>query len=187
MSKDTVGSQVKNGFRRAGAWLLGFAWLFLVFGGLAIITSPPPPSAILGWVLLGIAALVLIFTMDRWVKVFPGLLAYGVLGSVLMLVDGHAVNHPEVAVSRFEGVVMIVFFTIAAVLSLTFTKRKLRVTDRVALFGFVVCFFWQAVVPNLMRVVLGVGFCFLLFAWLYDHFQHRRGRGSRSESHVTAH
>ena len=177
-------TEVKRGFQRAGLWLLGFGWLFLVFSGLAIVTMPAPPPPALGWVLLALAAAIAVVTMDRWVKIFPGLLAYGILGSILSLVDGHAVNHPEVPVSRLDGVVMIVFFTIAAVLSFTFTRRKLHVTDRVALFAFIVCFFWQAVAPNLMWVVLGVGFCFLLFAWLYDHFQYRRGHGSRS--HVTA-
>jgi hypothetical protein len=117
MSEVMVGKQVKNGFRRAGAWLLGFGWLFLVFGGLAIITTPPPPSAVLGWVLLSIAAVVLILTMDKWVRVFPGLLAYGVLGSTLMLVNGHAVNHPEVDVPRLEAVILIAFFAAATALS----------------------------------------------------------------------
>lgn len=180
-------AEVKRGFQRAGLWLLGFAWLFLVFSGLAIVTTPAPPPPTLGWALLALAAVIALVTMDRWVKIFPGLLAYGILGSVLSLVDGHAVNHPEVPVSRLEGVVMIGFFTAATVLSLTFLKRKLHVTDRIALFAFVVCFFWQAVAPNLMWLVLGFGFCFLLFAWLYDHFKHRRGHRSRSESSVTAH
>ena len=74
MSEEAGGKQGKNGFRRAGAWLLGFAWLGLVFAGMAIAFTPSPHSPALGWGLLGIAALVLVFTMDRWVKVFPGLL-----------------------------------------------------------------------------------------------------------------
>jgi hypothetical protein len=181
-------SEVKQGFWRAGMWLLGFGWLFLVFLGLAVVTTPPPPPHALGWTLLAAAAAIALGTVDRWAKIFPGLLAYGILGSVLSLADGHAVNHPEVSVSRPEGLVMIAFFTTTAVLSFTFTKRKLHVTDRLALFVFVVCFFWQAVAPNLMWAALGVGFCCLFFAWLYDRFQYRRGHGnhSRSTSHVTA-
>ena len=179
-------TETKQGFRRASVWLLGITWLGLVFAGMAIAFTPSPHSPAVGWVLLVLAAAIALVTMDRWVKIFPGLLAYGILGSVLSLMDGHAVNHPEVSVSRIGGVVMIVFFTIATLLSFTFTKRELQVTDRVALFAFVVAFFWQAVAPSFMWIVLGVGFCFLLFAWLYDHFQHRRGQGSRPESQVTA-
>lgn len=161
-------SQAKSGFQRAGLWLLGFMWLFLVFAGLAIVTTPPPPSLAVGWALLSIAGLVLVFTMDRWVKVFPGLLAYGVVGSILMLINGHAVNHPEVLVPQLEAVVLIVFFTAAAALSFTFTKHQLTVPDRIALFVFVLCFFWQAVAPRLMLVVLGIGFACLIGAWAYD-------------------
>ena len=127
------------------AWLLGFAWLGLVFAGMAIAFTPSPHSPALGWGLLGIAALVLVFTMDRWVKVFPGLLAYGVVGSILMLMNGHAVNHPEVLVSKLEAALLIVFFATAAALSFTFTKHKLTVPDRIALIAFIFCFFWQAV------------------------------------------
>lgn len=173
MSAETVGKQVKSGFKRAGAWLLGFAWLFLVFGGLAIITTPPPPSWVLGWGLLGVAALVLVFTMDRWVKVFPGLLAYGVVGSILMLMSGHAVNHPEVLVSKLEAALLMVFFATAAALSFTFTKHKLTVPDRIALFAFIFCFFWQAVAPRLMLLALAIGFSCLVGAWAYDRLQRR--------------
>jgi hypothetical protein len=167
-------TEVKQGFRRAGAWLLGFAWLGLVFGAIAIAFTPSPHAPVLGWALLALAAVIALVTMDRWVKVFPALLAYGALGSVLTLVDGHAVNHPEVAVSRPEGAVMILFFATAAALSLTFTKRKLQLPDRVALFAFVFCFFWQAVAPNMARFALGFGFSCLFLAWAYDRLLGRR-------------
>jgi len=178
-------NEVKRGFQKAGLWLLGGAWLGLVFAGMAIAFTPSPHPPALGWVLIAMAATVAFVTMDRWVRIFPGLLAYGVLGSVLALVDGHVVNHPEVLVSRPEGAAMIAFFSVAAVLSLTFVKRKLQVSDRVALLTFVVCFFWQAAVPRLRWVALGVGFCFLLFAWLYDRVQRRRDLGPRLEPRVT--
>jgi len=161
-------SQAKSGFRRAGLWLLGFVWLGLVFAGMAIAFSPSPHPPALGWALLSIAALVLVFTMDKWVKVFPGLLAYGVVGSVLMLMNGHAVNHPEVLVPRLEAVTLIVFFAAAAALSFTFTNHKLTVPDRTALFVFILCFFWQAVAPRMMLMALGIGFACLIGAWVYD-------------------
>jgi hypothetical protein len=69
----------KRGFRLAGLWLLGFGWLFLVFSGLAIVTTPSPPPPALGWILLALAATIALGSVDRWAKIFPGLLAYGVL------------------------------------------------------------------------------------------------------------
>lgn len=180
-------TEVKRGFRRAGLWLLGFGWLFLVFSGLAIVTTPAPPPRSLGWALLALAAVIALMTMDRWVRIFPALLAYGVLGSVLELSDGHAVGLPQAPVSRTDAVISLLVCAIGAAISVTFARRKLHATDRVALFAFVVCFFWQAADPKLMRFALGTGLGLLLLAWLYDRFRHRQGRGSRSASHVTAH
>jgi len=187
MSDNTVRKQIKSGFRLAAAWLLGFAWLFLVFGGLAIITTPPPPSAILGWVLLSIAAVILVVTMDRWVRVFPGLLAYGIFGSILILVDGHALNHPEVLITRPEALVLIAFFAAGTILSFTFTKHRLTVPDRIGLFVFILCFFWQAVAPRLMIIALAIGFACLIGAWGCDRVRRRRpGDGSPRPNHVVA-
>src|SRR5580658_3590513 len=100
MGKRTA--EVKRGFLRAGAWLLGFAWLSLVFAGMGIALTPSSHSPALGWALLVLAAVVALVTMDRRVNVFSALLPCGVLGSMLTLADGHAVNHPEVSVSRLE-------------------------------------------------------------------------------------
>jgi hypothetical protein len=160
-----------NGFKKAGSWLLGFAWLGLVFAGLAIAFTPSQHSPALGWSLLAIAACVLIVTMDRWVKVFPGLLAFGVLGSVLTLIDGHVVNHPEVTVPRLEGAVMTLFFVAAAVVSFAVVKHRLTVPDRLALFIFVFCFFWQAVAPRFLLTALAIGLSCLIAAWAYDRYQ----------------
>ena len=87
---------------------------------------------------------------------------------------GTTVNHPDVPVSRLQGVMMIEFFATAAALSLTFTKHKETVLDRVGLFIFVLCFFWQAVAPRVMIVALGIGFTCLIGAWGYDRLQRRR-------------
>jgi hypothetical protein len=72
---ETVGQQVKGGFRTAGAWLLGFAWLCLVFAGLAEAFSPEGRSPMLGWVFLAVAAAVLVATANSWVRAFPGIMA----------------------------------------------------------------------------------------------------------------
>ena len=103
-------TEVKRGFRGAALWLLGIAWLGLVFAGMAISFTPSPHSPALGWVFLAVAAAIALMTMDRWVRIFPGLLAYGVLGSLLELLDGHAVGLPEAPVSRTDAVISLLFF-----------------------------------------------------------------------------
>ena len=179
------GTEVKQGLRRAGLWLLGFAWLGLVFAGMAIAFTPSPHSPAVGWVLLAVAAAIALVTMDRWVKIFPGLLAYGILGSVLELSDGHAVGLPQAPVSRPDAVISLLFCAVGAAISVTFARRKLHATDRVALFAFL-CVFSGRRPFRSGWIALGTGLGLLLFAWLYDHFRHRRSNGSRSASHVTA-
>ena len=180
-------SEVKRGFRRAGLWLLGFAWLGLVFAGMAIALTPSPHSPAVGYVLLTVAAIIALVTMDSWVKVFPGLLAYGVLGSVLELLDGHAVGLPHTPVSRSDAITSLLFCAIGAAISITIARRKLNAADRFALFAFVCGFFWQAADPRHMRLALGTGLGLLVLAWLYDRFTSRGRHASRSESHLATH
>lgn len=144
-------------------------WFGLVFGGMAIAFTPSSHSPVVGWVLLGIAAIIEVATMDHWVKVFPGLLAFGILGGMLELLDGHALNNPPVPVSKHDAAIILVVCVLGTAISATFTKRRLRLLDRVALFAFVFCFFWQAAQPKLMRVALGMGIGVLALAWLYNH------------------
>jgi hypothetical protein len=165
---NSIPSQVKNGFRLAGWVLLGIAWLGLVFAGLGIAFTPGPRSPLLGWGILAISGLVLIFTMDKWVRLLPGLLAYGACSGIFILADGHALNHPEVPVPRFEAVILILFFVTAAAVSFSFSKHKLSAIDRIALFIFVACFFGQAVAPpRWMWLIVGIGLACLFGAWLY--------------------
>ncbi len=177
-------AEVKQGFRRAGLWLLGGGWLGLIIAGIGIGFRPGPgPPAFVGWALLAVAAAIALLTMDHWVKVFPGLIGYGVLGSILELTDGHAVNLPQDPVSRTDAITSLLFCVVGAAVSVTFARRKLRATDRVALFGFLFSFVWYVADPKSMQIALGTGMALMLFAWLYDRLQRRRGHRSRSASH----
>ena len=167
--KNSHVSEVKAGFRTAGSWILGFLWLFIAFAGLSIAFTPNPYPPFVGWILLAIATGLLFATTEAWVKVFPGLLAYGVIGGITMLVSGHAVNHPDIAVSRPEAFFVITILLLSTLLSLTFTRRKLRAMDRVALVFFVVCSFWQVLARSIEHLLLISGLIALAIAWAYDH------------------
>jgi hypothetical protein len=43
---------VRNRFKRAGAWLLGFCWLGVVFASMVIAFSPSSYMPVMGWILL---------------------------------------------------------------------------------------------------------------------------------------
>lgn len=176
MSPTSVREQVKAGFRTAGVWLLGMAWLGLVFAGMAIAFTPSPHRPFLGWVLLAIAAILFLITIDRWVVTFSALLAYGVLGGISMILTGHAVSQPSVPVSLFEAITVTLILAFSALLSFTFSKRRLRLLDRIVLLIFVICFFGQAVAPNFELAAFGIGLMGLVAAWAYDRYLRGRAR-----------
>lgn len=174
MNTERMSSQVKNGLRTAVAWILGIAWVALVFAGMAVAFSPSPHSPALGWVLLAIAAVVCIGTMDRWAKYFPAILAYGVIGGLFTIATGHAVNSASVRVSRFDGVLMTLLIGASAAVSLPLGERRLRLADRIAIIAFIFCIFWQVVEPRVMLVALSIGLGCLFAAWAFDRIQRRR-------------
>lgn len=173
MSPTTIRKQVKAGFRTAGVWLLVMAWLGLVFAGMAIAFTPSPHKPLLGWVLLAIAAIIFFITIDRWIVMFSALLAYGVLGGISMIFTGHAVNRPSVPVSLFEAISVTLIFAFSALVSFAFSKRKLRLLDRITLLIFVICLFGQAVAPNFTLAAFGIGLMGLVAAWAYDRLRRR--------------
>lgn len=174
----TTKQQVLSGIRRAGGWLIGAAWLGLVFRGLTesfaseqAFAEGHHPSRSLGYVLLGIAALTMVVTAERWKRVFPGIMLAAILNSLLELTRGHAVNNPAVPVGHSTAIIHLVVTTGVTVLALTFKNRRLTVLDRFALLAFVVSFFWGAVEQRFASVKLIVGACCILIAWAIDRLK----------------
>lgn len=190
MQSSRVIVQVKNGARIAGTWLLGMAWLGLVFAGLGVALTPSPHSPVLGWILLGVATFVFFATMDRWVKnVLPGLLAVGTLNATFCILTGHLAGLPANPISTLNALALTVFFATSTVLSLAFRNRELRLLDRLAIFTFTFCIFWQAAaqelagsaktlgtgVASVTVIASGIGLSALAIAYVYDRIQSHSG------------
>jgi hypothetical protein len=90
-----------------------------------------------------------------------------------MIVSGHLLNQPWVAITRLDATMLTLLLAASAAVSATF-DRKLRIIDRIALFSFVFCFFWSVAAERLALMPPAIGFCFLLLAWAYDRIQRRR-------------
>ena len=181
MRQRSVLSQVKSGFVLTAKVLLMIGWLGLVIAGVGTAFGPaadfnhgPPPRA-LGWLFLVMAAAIFFVTMDRWVKVFPGLTVLATMNSILVIGSGHAVNNPQVRIPRLEGVIMTVALGASALVSVTFTKHTLTIPDRMALFAFVCCVFWSGVAPRSWLMATIIMVASLVSAWTYD----RRQRGAK--------
>ena len=162
--------QVKSGFRRAGSWVLAIVWLGCVAGGIAILSDPAYSPRVLGWILLAVSAVVFAVTMNRWKKVFPGLMAYAAVNSFFSIFSGHVTNNLAVSISRHEAIACTVFFLGSVALSLRFMSDPLVPLDRVALFIFVFCIFWQAAAPRSEALALAIAFASLLIAWVHSRF-----------------
>jgi len=166
--------QVKSGFRRAGAWLLGMAWLGLVFWGVietfgteANFSEGHHPSRILGYFLLGTAAVIFVFTANYWRRALPGIILAATLGTLLELEQGHAVNNPAVLVPRWIALVQLVVIGGVTALSFTFRKRPLNILDRLALLAFAASIYWggEEATQQKFPLALMVGGACVLFAW----------------------
>ena len=173
MGRRGILAQVKSGFRLAGGGLLAFAWFVLTLSGLGIALSQSPHRPAVGWALLAVAATIFLLTMDRWARFFPGVLAWGILGGIATTVSGHVVNHPEVAVPRWEGAIMTLLIATGVFTSQRFEKRKLRSPDRIALVAFAFCFFWQVEDSKVMLPGLTIGAVCLAAAWANDRARDR--------------
>jgi len=176
----TIKQQVKSGFRRAGGWLLGMAWLGLVFWGIveafgteANFSEGHHPSRVLGWVLLCAAAFIFVVTANRWKRVFPGVMLAATLGSLLELVSGHAVNNPQVLIPRSIAFVQLVVITGVTALSFRFKKRPLNILDRIALLAFAGSIYvgGEEAAQQKVPLALIVGGLCVLFAWAIDRLK----------------
>lgn len=184
MSKNsTVREQVKSGFRRAAAWLLGMAWLGLVYWGIGAATeqggnlSERTHSHLLGYALLAVASAIFVATANRWKRIFPGIMLAATLNSLLELERGHSTGNSSVLIPRSVAFVQLVVITVVTLLSFTFKKRPLNIVDRIALLAFAASIYagGDEATRQELPLALVVGGVCVLAAWGYDYVQRRRG------------
>jgi hypothetical protein len=177
-----IGQQVKSGLWLTAAWLLGMAWLGLVYWGIGAITEPggnlseQTHSRFLGYMLLIVAAAIFVATANRWKRVFPGIMLAATLGALLELERGHAVNSPSVLIPRPIALVQLVVICGVTALSFTFKKRPLNIVDRIALLAFAASIYVggdEATRRELPVASIVGGLC-VLAAWMHERVQRRR-------------
>ena len=198
MSNPSKMSQVKSGFRSAALILIGFVVGGMFFGGVASLLSPNSISRWLGPVFLIVSTPIMIVTMNRWAKVMAGFLGLAVLNGLVSISSGHVLANPTMPIARLDALYLTLFYATATMLATAITQRRLNLVDRISVMAFLysLAFLitYQARLENAKSALfnttaialIGFGLCCLLVALVYNHFQHRRGHGSRSASHVTA-
>lgn len=171
VDKPSRGAQARGGLGQAILWLMGLGWLFLVFSGLGIAFLPSPYPSGLGWTFLAIAAIVMLLTMDWWVKIFPALLSLATINSTSSVLTGHLTGNPSASITRKAALIAAMLLASSTILSFRFIHRKLRVLDRIAVFVFVVCICWQVIEPRATVIAPSLAVAFLAMAWTYDRVQ----------------
>jgi hypothetical protein len=177
MDQRSVDEQVKSGFLLAGKTVLAIVTGGALVGGIAILRSPNDtvPGSLLArhpylpWACIIAATAILIPTIKRWVTILPGILGYGTIGGLIMLVSGQY-NH--IIVPRPAALAVTVFCIASSYLTSRFADRPLTLIDRVALLALVYCLaFSMTTGKNLTEAFtfLGIGFASVLVAWGIDH------------------
>ena len=177
-----VGEQIGSGVVITLKLLIGFAVTCLMLFGLHLLFFPESgnpnrfagrhPSA-LGAILLTIATVILNATIQRWVTILPGILAYCAFRALrvaaLGLILGSRMPVPGSTV-LFLTIVLLA----DTVLSITFVLRDLNLPDRFSLIGFVYCLGISMLTnqPISLYMAPTAGSCLLLLAWLVERSKH---------------
>lgn len=192
---DTI-SRVKSGLRLVGLILAFVIVAGMFFAGASYTVFASGGSRPVGLMLLAISVSIMACTMNRWLKILPGILGVAVLNGVITLSTGHLLNNSGIPTSRTGALFLTLFFAASCLLSRTFLHGDLDVIDRVVALAFVACLpvligFGSIREQTVGRssalsraefVTMAIGICFLLVAWTHDRVRRvRRYNGSRSE------
>jgi hypothetical protein len=174
----SVSAQIVNGVYRTGKFLLVFFTAgFLIIGivsllhpeqEIRVVSASSHPLAV-GAVFLLAGLAVLLPTLTRWVTILPGILAYAVIGGLIEIATGHAINS-SMPVPRWASVALTIYMIAATFMTSSFQNRRLRPLDYLALLIFVLCVLASMVetIPTRLFSVLAVGFVFLMIAWALE-------------------
>jgi hypothetical protein len=152
---------------RVGAYVAAFFWLALVYTGVVLVSRRY--SDLAGWTILVLAAVVMISTMNHWVKYLPVIFGSAILGGLLATGTGHLLNDTK-PFPRPIAAALTALLIGCGLISRTLAGRNLRMFDRVALIAFLAAFVGGLVknTPTAGLISLGIGFGCLLAAWVRD-------------------
>src|SRR5690348_5783317 len=125
MIQRSIKEQAKSGTRKGLMWVFGIGWGSLVVAGIGLLTKSTKPSPILGWILLIIATVILVLTMDRWKKIIAGLLAYGAVNCFVSIFSGHVTSNSSVHISKVQAIIATIFLITSTALCIRFMDQEL--------------------------------------------------------------
>jgi hypothetical protein len=163
---------------RIATWLLQTAfyiatggWLVLIIAGWQLLSKPD--DAHLGMVILATCVLVMVATVDYWVKFLNVFYGGLFVGTSLALVSGHLLNGRDFPRPISAGMTALTIG--CSLVSLPLAKRRLQWLDRVALIAFVAALAGGMLLdtPIWNLVGLAIGFGVLLALWVQNRYSSR--------------
>lgn len=122
-------------------------YIFLFFGcaacagvGATVTFIDPTRPRAVGAVAMIAAVTVAIATAQLWKRVLPAIFLCGALNGLIILVEGHALNTPDIPVSRVIGVLLTLSMILGAVLTAAANRRPFTRVERLSFSGIFLCF-----------------------------------------------
>jgi len=157
--------------RKVVSTLAGLAILFVLMFGAWTTFRPSPYPAVLGYVCLVIAVVVLLRMTHRWVKIAPGVFGLAALSGVLRTLSGRLGENT----SNIEALTLVALLIVGAVLTNTFVGRRHTAVDRVALVAVVIGAALGMTLPTakIQTAAFMTGILCVLSAWGWHRLQRR--------------
>jgi hypothetical protein len=177
--------EIANGFQIAGGLLLAFGLMgtFVAFAGISVgVTSSTKfqVSRLLAGLIAGSALVAIGLMVQRWAKYFAGLIAWGILNSLMMASSGHLLNDSAIPVRRSLALIMAGLCFVTVLVTRRFTKAyRLHWAEKLALMAWIVAFALSANIERYSVPALTTGTFALFVAWWWHGSQSRR-RGHQS-------
>jgi len=150
---------------RIAAYIAFVFWLAFAYAGSELVSRPETGkhSHFAGWMILIITSVLMIFTMNHWVKYLRVIIGGGVLGGLLATATGHLPNGKPFP--QLIAAILTALLVGCSLISQNLAKRKLSILDRASLIGFVVAFVSGVVKNTPASAVAGlsIGLACLLF------------------------
>lgn len=161
-------SQLHTHLLRMAVYVAFFMWLAFVWGAIKVVSMSGVGkySLLRAWTVLFVCTVIIISTMNYWVRYLRIILGGAVLGGVLITMSGQLLNGKPFP--RPIAALITVLLVCCGVVSNKIAYRELSMPDRVAMLLFVAAFMAGFVkdtpIANLLGA--GVGLVCLLTSWL---------------------
>ncbi len=154
-------------------------FVFLLFGAEGTVRGRTHVLQ-LSWLAFAcIAVILLVAAADHWVRVLPGILAYGTLNAAGTIFSGHLTNHPEISIPRSTALAHTLAFAAISGASVLFYKHKLSRVDRIALLVFISSLACATVSDQVAYTAFAIALCSSLvsrgYAHMHSHSSHHEG------------